>query len=98
MQRFFFHTSDGVRDVDRVGVELADVAAARAQAVKLSGELLKEKEDVVWNGQDCRVEVTDSAGRLLFCIVTLAIDATLEIPAPKRPRKGRPRAGENRRD
>jgi len=41
MPRYFFHILDGTALTDETGVELADLAAARIEAVKLVAGVLK---------------------------------------------------------
>lgn len=76
MPRYFFHTADGHADVDLTGTDLRDDHAARMEAIRYGGEVLRDEPDVLWNGRDFRVEVTDDAGKLMFTIVMLAVDAT----------------------
>lgn len=75
MPRYFFHTVDGGRDRDQEGTELSDNAAARKAAIRFAGAVLHDEPDVLWDGRDYRVEVTNEAGDLLFTIVMLSIDA-----------------------
>ena len=75
MPRYFFHSADGTRNWDQAGVELADDRAARTEAIQLTGAILKDEPEVLREGQDFRVEVTDLQKRLLFTIITLAVDA-----------------------
>lgn len=75
MPRFFFHTADGSRKRDEEGTELADLAAARIEAIRFTGMVLAGEPHHLWFHQDFRVEVTDETGLLLFTIITLAIDA-----------------------
>ena len=75
MPRYFFHTADGIRVRDTVGIELSGHAAARVQAIELTGRLLSDEPDYLSDGHDFRVEVTDRAGSLLFTILTMAINA-----------------------
>ena len=42
MPRYFFHVYDGYSAIDRDGTELPDIDTAQAQAIRLSGELLRE--------------------------------------------------------
>ena len=76
MPRYFFNRTDGYVDNDDVGTELPDLDTARIQAVVFAGESLKDDPSKVWAGHDFRVEVTDEAGRLVFTVVTLAINST----------------------
>jgi hypothetical protein len=74
MPRFFFHTVDGGEHHDDEGIDLAGIAAARVQAVRYGGALLADDPDLLWNGREMRVEVTDEDGRLVATVVMLAID------------------------
>lgn len=75
MPRYFFHTANGLRDRDTIGTELPDQATARYHAIKYTGDVMSDDPDVLWDGRDFRVEVTDEQGALLFTIITLAVDA-----------------------
>ncbi len=75
MPRFFFNVTDGIDIVDHEGVELADLPAARLQAVHYSGELLKDHPDTLWVGHEWRIDVTDAARHILFSIHISAVDA-----------------------
>ena len=61
MTRFYFHIHNGISVFDDVGLELPDIEAARAVAIKLSGEILSdEPERPLWQDNNCWIEVTDS--------------------------------------
>jgi hypothetical protein len=75
MPRYHFHSADGDRDYDRVGSDLPDEAAARLEAVRYAGEVLRWNAAELWERGQWRVEVTDDAGALLFTVITLAVDA-----------------------
>jgi hypothetical protein len=77
MPRFFFHTADGSRIRDTQGIELADETVARREAVRVAGALLNDDPDLIWDGRDFRVEVTDESGRLVLTVVTLALDSAV---------------------
>lgn len=62
MPRYFFNFQDGHEVLDHDGVELRDVAEARAQAVVVSGEALKDHGAQFWTGEEWRMWVTDEAG------------------------------------
>ena len=72
--RYFFHTADGSRERDVVGVELADLPDARRQAVAFLGECMRDNPNIL-EDHDFRVEVTDIRGLLLFTVITIAINA-----------------------
>ncbi len=75
MPRYYFHTADGTRDWDPDGVELADQGAARKEAIRFAGAVMTDEPDVLWDGRDFRVEVTNEQRHLLFTIITLAVDS-----------------------
>ena len=74
MARYFFHTADGSRERDVVGVELAALSDARRQAIAFLGECMHDNPDIL-NDHDFRVEVADVYGMLLFTVITIAINA-----------------------
>lgn len=76
MPRYYFHTRDGQRDHDDIGVELADAAEARREAVRFGGGLLGDDPDIISNENGLRIDVIDEAGSLCFAIVIAAVDAT----------------------
>jgi hypothetical protein len=71
MPLYFFHVYDGKSMLDDTGTELADVGAAKAEALQFTGELLKERHggELFWDGTPWRLEVTDGpnpGGRTFF--------------------------------
>jgi hypothetical protein len=69
MALFYFNVEDGaVPSVDDVGVELADLAAARKAAAVFAGEMLRDCPEQFWDAQGWRLAVTDAMGRTLFTI------------------------------
>jgi hypothetical protein len=75
MAQFFFHTENGrsVRDDD--GIELESFPAARVEAVRVLGDILRENpEEVLATGQ-LRLTVTDKAGLIFFALDLVATDA-----------------------
>lgn len=50
MPRFYFDITDNKIEVDEYGVELEGLNAARIEAVRLSGEVLKHGPDRFWCG------------------------------------------------
>ena len=75
MPRFYFHTEDGRPLRDRDGVSLPDLAAARLEAVRALGEILKERSDDFWNERMLRMSVTDQSGLTLFLVEVSAMDS-----------------------
>ena len=68
MPRFFFHSEDGHLEVDEIGTELADAAAARAEAVRFAGALLQDRPQTVWESTRWRMLVTDERKAILFAV------------------------------
>lgn len=44
MPRFHFHVLDGTGIIDSEGSEMLDVRSAKAEALKMAGEILREKQ------------------------------------------------------
>ena len=74
MPRYFFHTVDGTKDIDHLGHELPDDAAARCDAVRYAGGILSDEPDIVAGDEALRVNVTNENGNLSCSIVILAVD------------------------
>ncbi|RAK57006.1 DUF6894 family protein [Phenylobacterium deserti] len=84
MARYFFHFGDTPRGVDVRGQELPDHNTARIEAVRLLGEVLRDKAGEFWDEQSMKLIITDEAGLMLFVLDVSAIEA----PAVTRLRKG----------
>jgi hypothetical protein len=70
MPRFYFNSTDGGRYCDPEGVQLADEAAARREAIRYLAELLVDGE-VALSGNGLRVDVTGEDGEPLFVVETV---------------------------
>ena len=66
MPRFHFNFYDGVTDIDRTGVELADWREARLVAIQHAGTIFKSDPKRLALGEEWRMEVTDDTGLVLF--------------------------------
>ena len=73
MPRYFFDVKDHGMEVDDLGVDLADVAEARKQALIFAGAILSDDPDLVWDGSELQVRVRDAAG---IGVLTVHISAT----------------------
>ncbi|HMI19768.1 MAG TPA: hypothetical protein VK533_09505 [Sphingomonas sp.] len=73
--QYFFHTKDGSTHRDSVGVELPDKAAARVEAIRHAGVLMADEPEVLWDGQELHVEVSDEHGLQLFDVVCYVMNA-----------------------
>ena len=76
MPRYFFHVYDGFSTPDEEGTELPDIFAVQEEAIRLSGELLREMGAKFWNGTAWRLEVTDETERVLFILRFSADEGT----------------------
>ena len=68
MARYFFNTENGDVHSDHEGIELPSLAAARVEAVRLSGALLQDIAPEFWSTSAWNMTVTDEAGLILFTI------------------------------
>lgn len=68
MPRFYFHTQDGHVSHDGDGTLLPNLAAARREAVRVSCEMLRMREDDFWLTRSWQMTVTDEMGLVLFTI------------------------------
>jgi hypothetical protein len=68
-----FHVQDGRPAPDEEGVDLPDTEAARAEAIRASGEMLRDCRSDHWDGREGRRVVADQYGRNVF---TLRISGT----------------------
>lgn len=75
MPIYHFHDADGVRHNDAIGTDLADDSAAKFEAVRYAGAMLRDKAQKLLDDGQWRVEVTDRNNVLLFTVITIAIDA-----------------------
>ncbi len=78
MPRYFFHVIDGVTCTDMEGVEIASLSEARREAVRLSGEILREHPGDFWADEQWRMDVTDETGLTLFALHFSAVDAPVQ--------------------
>lgn len=68
MPRFHFHVHDERDFLDPDGIELPDEAAARIEAVRLAGGILRDEASHVVRAGAWNLEVTDAAGRRIYRI------------------------------
>ena len=64
----FFNVYDGYSSLDQDGTELPDIYTAQNEAIRLSGEILREEGGKFWNGTEWKLEVTDVSGAVLFVL------------------------------
>lgn len=75
MARYYFNQINGVFKPDDEGLEFATLHDARVEAVRYAGEELRDNPNLVWDGQDFRVEVTDKDKLVLFTVIVTGVDA-----------------------
>jgi hypothetical protein len=73
--RYFFHVADGDDFVDLQGTELANLEAARREAVRLAGALLSDKPELFWASSEWVMRVTDAKNLTLFQLTLFASGA-----------------------
>jgi hypothetical protein len=73
--RYHFNFHDGVQLPDADGTELPHWQAARLEAIRRAGEILKNDAQSVALGEDWRIEVTDSTGLILFQMTFPVVEA-----------------------
>jgi hypothetical protein len=73
--RFFFNLAGAVHNPDNEGIELASITEARTLAVQSAAELIRDRPEVVWKGEEFRVEVTDSNALVLFTVIVIGVNA-----------------------
>jgi hypothetical protein len=78
MARFFFHLQDGSTFLDDEGTELSDPNAARLEAIRVCGEMLREVPQSVSNGGPFRLWVTDGPHGRGETVFTLTVAAQTE--------------------
>lgn len=75
----FFNLAGAVYDPDAEGMEMSSLASARIEAARFIGKYVRDKPDVVWGGEEIRVEVTDANRLILFTIIVLGVDAPASL-------------------
>ena len=61
MPRYYFHIEDDRTLIDHIGVDLPDLEAARDEAVRAAGQLLRNGQaKALWTGKPWRMWVTQS--------------------------------------
>jgi hypothetical protein len=75
MPRYFFHIDDGKHLPDHEGLELADVKAARSEAVRAAGSMLQDENEADLDRSSAwQMAVTNEADQLMF-ILRFSIDS-----------------------
>ena len=77
MPRYFFDLTDGDFIPDFIGKELADIDAARTEAIRLSAALLDKNTVEFWMGEERMIEGKDDCGLVLFTLAFRASDTPI---------------------
>ena len=72
---YFFNLAGAIYDPAVEGIELPSLKAARLEAVRYIAEIIRDRPDVVWAGEEVRVEVTDAQQLVLFTVIVFGVDA-----------------------
>lgn len=75
MPRYHFHVTDGRDYPDLQGTVFPDLDAARVEAVRFSGDLLKDHADDFWGGQEWSMRVTDDNDLTQFTLLFVGTNA-----------------------
>ena len=75
MSRYFFHVHDGTDVPDLQGTELADLKAARGEALRYAGHLLADKPETFWSCTEWTMRVANDNDLTLFELTFFACDA-----------------------
>jgi hypothetical protein len=68
LPRYFFHVIDDAPVPDLEGTELSDIYVAQSEAIRMSGEIMRDLGSKFWNGEEWRLEVADAEGQRFFVI------------------------------
>ena len=85
MLLFFFHVYDGRTSLDDERTELPDVYTAQAEAIRMSGEILRDMGAKFWDGTDWRLEVADEHGWVLLVLRFSAEERSVLTDTPPGP-------------
>ena len=73
MPRYFFVVRHGDQTSDHSdGIEFPDIGAVQLEAVKSTGEILRDLNDPLEAGSEWRMEVVDEARKPLFSLRVIA--------------------------
>ena len=73
--RYFFNLAGAIHRPDNKGLMIATLSDARIEAVKFAAEYLRDRPELVWLGEEFRVEVTDGEGRTMFTFIAVGVDS-----------------------
>lgn len=92
MPRFFFNVHDDAQYPDLEGTQLANLNAARDEAVRLAATVLRRRPDQFWSAKKWSMEVCDDFGLLLFALAFSAAEMPSCKAVPYASDRGAPAA------
>lgn len=75
MPHYYFHVVNGSARADPVGIELPDLDAAKREASRYAGEMLRDNPDAIWKNTGWMMVVSNVQGMTLFVLHFLATAA-----------------------
>jgi hypothetical protein len=81
MPRYYFDVCDASNVPDFNGTDLANLAVARVEAVRLAGRLLSDQPRSFWEQSDWHIDVTNDDGEHLFRLDVTVTDAPILVSA-----------------
>lgn len=78
--RYFFNLAGAVYDPDNDGIELANIGLAREYAVRAAADYMHDHPEIVWLGEELRLEVTNKDRLILFTLIVMGVDAAAARP------------------
>lgn len=75
MAKYFFHSEDGHPHDDEQGLELADLSAARNEALRMLSDMIRGKPENVLGTGNFKIVVTDHDRLHLFHVDVSITDA-----------------------
>lgn len=76
---YFFNLAGAVYDPDVEGVLLTGSSEARISAVNFLADTLRDRPELVWSGEEVRVEVTNAEQLILFTVIVIGVDAPVAM-------------------
>lgn len=73
--RYFFNIAGAVEQPDNAGVEVGSLSDARIHAVRFASDYLRDRPEILWMGEEFRVEVCDEDKSCLFTFIAVGVDA-----------------------
>ena len=68
MPRYYFDVYPDGAELDHDGTECADIYVAQGQAIRMTGEIMRDLGQKFWGGGEWRLELQDESRRTLFIV------------------------------